>query len=217
MRSQRGRRRGRHRKKSSKRGLILLGLAFIIPILVWLAATSFKPQSDLEEVCEIKGIPYPLENVNIVVSKSKRELYLYSGDELIKTYPVLIGRDAVNDKVRRDDNRTPVGEFYVCEKSTNPGKKHLGTRWMRLSYPNKEDAERGVQTGLIDKSIAKAIEKAVDGRKTPPQDTPLGSGIGIHGGKFGRLYTAGCISLRDEDIEEFYGSVQIGTKVVIRM
>ncbi|MBE0447012.1 MAG: L,D-transpeptidase family protein [Actinobacteria bacterium] len=176
----------------------------------------------LKEACRKHGVSFPPQNIHIVVDKSEFRLYLYSGSKLIKIYPVSLGSNPVDDKVRQGDRCTPEGEFYICQKAENPEKAFLGSRWMRLSYPNKEDAARGLAGGLIDRSTARDINKAIDERKTPPQNTPLGGGIGIHGGSFdcfGKMvvtWTAGCIALYDHDIEEFYDYVEVGARVVVR-
>lgn len=240
-----------------KRGLIIIGLAFIVSVVVWLAIPSptsnvvvhvakvavdevegriedktsdrVSPPSGkspnlitLEEACQKQGILFPPRNLYIVVDKSEFKLYLYSDDELVKTYPVSLGSNPVDDKVKLRDRCTPEGEFYICQKIGDPDKIFLGSRWMRLSYPNKEDAARGLANGLIDQATARAINEAIDGQKTPPQNTPLGGGIGIHGGSYDRnwtmvtTWTAGCIALYNPDIKEFYDYVPVGTRVLVR-
>ncbi|MCX6269950.1 MAG: L,D-transpeptidase [Bacteroidetes bacterium] len=54
----------------------------------------------------------------------------------------------------------------------------------------------------------------------PPQDTPLGGGIGIHGwngewDESDRYLTFGCISLHQKDLEELYDLVDTGTRIRI--
>ena len=56
-----------------------------------------------------------------------------------------------------------------------------------------------------------------------PPDATIGGGIGIHGVPKNKHYlidkginwTLGCISLTNEDIDEIYSYVDIGTKVTI--
>lgn len=76
--------------------------------------------------------------------------------------------------------------------------KNLG-----ISYPNKQDIE-------VSKNLGK----------------PPGGNIKIHGltngagfiGKFQRWFdwTAGCIALTDQEVEELYNTVEIGTKIEIK-
>src|SRR6266404_8098219 len=55
----------------------------------------------------------PLANPHVEVSKGKRELRLYDGTKLLRTYHVGLGFSPVEDKVRSGDGRTPEGEFYA--------------------------------------------------------------------------------------------------------
>lgn len=44
-------------------------------------------------------------------------------------------------------------------------------------------------------------------------------GVGIHGGsipEFGKNWTWGCIGLNNDDIEDFYNYVKVGTSVIIQ-
>ena len=52
-------------------------------------------------------------------------------------------------------------------------------------------------------------------KSIPPQNTPLGSSIRIHGGGVGEDWTLGCIAMRDPDIVELYSMVKQGTDVLI--
>ncbi|WP_018131561.1 L,D-transpeptidase [Effusibacillus pohliae] len=59
----------------------------------------------------------------ITVDMSERKLYLYQDSELVKTYPVGIGRVL---------SQTPQGEFMIVNKVPNPGGP-FGAFWMGLS------------------------------------------------------------------------------------
>jgi len=81
----------------------------------------------------------------LVIEKAARKLHLYVGTCLERSYSVALGRNWVADKAVEGDEATPVGEFYICSK--NPRSKFFLS--MCLSYPNAEDAERGLAAGLI--------------------------------------------------------------------
>jgi hypothetical protein len=159
--------------------------------------------------CSVSGT---LADARIVIVKRERRLRLYSGDRLIRAYPVSLGRDPVGDKVRAGDCRTPEGQFYVCVK--NPQSRfHLS---LGISYPSREDADRGLRSGLITRSEYDAIMKSVDKGRIPPWNTALGGEIFIHGGGAGVDWTLGCIAMRTVDVEELYAAVPVGTSVVIQ-
>jgi murein L,D-transpeptidase YafK len=157
------------------------------------------------------SLPLPLKDPKLVVEKSQRQLRLYSGKELLKTYPVALGFDPVATKLKQGDGKTPEGEYKVVFK--NPKSQfHLS---LQLSYPNSQDAVRGYETGLIDRATRKKIEAAAKKGTLPPQDTALGGEIFLHGGGVGWDWTLGCVALKNEDIGELYRAVPEGTAVQI--
>lgn len=158
----------------------------------------------------------------IRVNKSQHTLSLYKENILFKTYRVATGEGGPGDKQVEGDRKTPEGTFYITEKTVlSPPDYYLGTRWMRLSYPNCEDAERGLRDGLIDHRTYDEIVYAIDHGLTPPQQTPLGGGIGIHGGTGnnqetqGDHWTYGCLGLKDQDVNEIFDLVMVSTRVII--
>jgi murein L,D-transpeptidase YafK len=152
-----------------------------------------------------------LKDPSIVIRKEKRALDVYDGERLIKTFTIVLGFAPEGDKETEGDGKTPEGEFYVFTK--NPQSKfHLS---LGLSYPSKEDARRGYTQGLITSADRDAIVAAIESKKMPPQKTKLGGEIYIHGGGTERDWTWGCPALKNEDIEELFSAIPVGTKVTI--
>ena len=87
----------------------------------------------------------------VVITKHQQTLMLCEGATQL-CLPVVIGKNPV-DKQREGDLATPEGEFYVCYK--NPHSRYH--RFLGLSYPNLEDAERGLRDQLIAPAEAAAI------------------------------------------------------------
>lgn len=172
----------------------------------------------LGEILKAKGIT-STQNIILTVDKSDHTLTLSQNGIWLKTYHVELGDGGTADKSVSGDHKTPEGTFYITEKSVlTPADPYLGTRWMRLSYPNIEDADRGLQQGLIDQATHDAIDQAINNQWTPPQNTALGGGIGVHGGstqELGKDWTWGCVGLTSADVEDFFDYVHVGTPVVI--
>ena len=164
----------------------------------------------------IAAPPMAIEH-RINVAKRSRQLSLLSGPELVRTYPIALGRNSEADKSVEGDEATPLGEFYICAK--NPRSRYFLS--LCISYPNAEDAERGLAAGLISVSEHAQILDAVNARRMPPQKTRLGGEIYIHGhghshGNGGEPRgTRGCIALNDADMQDLYDRVSIGTPVII--
>ena len=135
----------------------------------------------------------------IVVIKHKREMQLISGDSILKTYEISLGRSPKGPKEFEGDRKTPEGSYFIDGKNPNSGyHKNLG-----ISYPNEQDRKHAVSLG-----------------KSP------GGQIKIHGpknglgwiGRFHLLFdwTLGCIAVTDEDIDELYENIEIGTPIEVR-
>ena len=154
----------------------------------------------------------PIKNPRIVVYKKARKLELYSDKTLVRSYRVGLGFNPVADKQREGDGATPEGDFYVFVKND----KSAYYLSLGVSYPNVEDAERGLRDGLITRAQYQSIVDAHRGKKAPPQYTKLGGLIYIHGNGASSDWTLGCVALENEDMKELFDSVAVGTPVMIK-
>jgi LysM repeat protein len=127
----------------------------------------------------------------IKISKKYHKLYLYDGDSLFKAFKIGIGKQ----------DRTPVGEFKVAARIKEPdwyapngqvyefGSKGnvLGTRWIALKTTGKTAANL--------------------------------KGYGIHGTwdreSIGKARSNGCIRMLNEQVEELFRIIPLGTPVEI--
>lgn len=135
----------------------------------------------------------------ILVEKSARTLSVFANRERLKSYRIALGLNPVGAKEQEGDNKTPEGIYKI--DSRNPQSNfHLG---LHISYPSDEDEARAAERGVN-----------------------AGFDIMIHGiqngrgwiGAFHRLHdwTAGCIALSDEEMEELWRVTPDGTTVEIR-
>jgi hypothetical protein len=164
-----------------------------------------------EGAADRRPLKLPLVNPKIVVRKGARRLTLFSGGEAVREYPVALGFNPEGDKVRQGDGRTPEGTFYVCVKNERSA-FHLS---LGLSYPDGEDAERGLRDRLITRGQYERITRALKRKQRPPWDTPLGGEIFIHGGGAAGDWTWGCIALENDAVRELFDAVPMGTTVRI--
>jgi len=186
--------------RSSATVLLIAGIMIAIGL-------SQKPDRSQTETV----MPGELKKPEIKISKMKRSLEVYDDGRLVKTFSMVLGFSPDGDKEIEGDGRTPEGEFYVATK--NPKSKfHLS---LGLSYPSMDAAERGLKKGLITKAEHDAILEALREGRMPPQKTALGGEIYIHGGGVERDWTWGCVALRNEEIEQLFASIPLGTKVTI--
>ncbi len=147
----------------------------------------------------------------IIIHKELRKMQLLDGDRLVRTYRIGLGFSPVGHKEREGDGKTPEGEYFICSK--NPESRfHLA---LGLSYPNANDAQQGLEAGLISEAEFEQITSALRAESMPPWNTPLGGEIMIHGHGSKYDWTAGCIALDDAAIDELYNAVPLGTPVEI--
>lgn len=174
--------------------------------LIWLGTTGLARAQSAEE-------PW------VLIDVAKQTLSILQGDHIKKTFRnISVGRNGYTLDRHEGDGKTPLGVFHIAW--INPDSRfHL---FFGLDYPNKEYAEEALRHKLIDLETYSAIKRALYRGDLPPQDTPLGGHIGIHGiGHGSRLlhettnWTEGCIALTNEQIDRLARWVTLGTKVVI--
>ena len=135
----------------------------------------------------------------ILILKSERKLTLYRENRPLKTYLVALGGSPVGDKQCQGDQRTPEGTYRIELK--NPASRfHLS---LRVSYPDATDRAEARRKGC-----------------SPGGDIMI-HGLGKGFAYLGKLHrttdwTLGCVAVTNEEIEEIWAAVDVGTAVEIR-
>lgn len=169
-----------------------------------------NPTQDLSYLNYDKGLNGLLEEkfdkrkISILTEKSKYKLTVFYEGKEIKSYPIVLGANPVDDKIKEGDGCTPEGKFKV--KNHYIHKKLSKFIW--LSYPNGSAWRRYGQ------AKSKGLLKMSDS---------IGSNIGIHGVPEGqdnlidekKNWTDGSISLKNKDVNEIFDVIQDGDSVEI--
>ena len=134
----------------------------------------------------------------IVVFKSQRKLELLRKGDVIRSYPIALGRNPVGPKVERGDGKTPEGTYFIDRRNMESD-YHLS---LHISYPETADIKRAASLNV-----------------------DPGANILIHGepnilnheGKANLLkdWTAGCIALHNTDMDEVWRLTDDGVTVEI--
>ncbi len=162
-----------------------------IVAIVFLTNTSYRPAST--------------NFFRILIDKSEYELSVYDEQGWLVSYPVVFGNKDQGDKLYEGDRRTPIGTYRIVNKKPHP-KWHS---YMGLDYPTQADLSKfkqRKQAGVI------------------PAKARIGGGIGIHGTwpneDFAvdeyQNWTLGCISLKNNHMEELFKMTPLGTPVTIQ-
>jgi murein L,D-transpeptidase YafK len=173
-------------------------------------ATSDKNPAHL--IVNAKPLSLPLVEPRIEVIKSRRELVLFSREAVVRLYRIGLGSNPKDDKRVENDGCTPEGEFYVCSK--NPKSNYYLS--LGLSYPNEEDADRGLRAGLISQDQHDQIVDSIRAGERPPWNTRLGGEVFIHGNGSASDWTLGCVALDDENMKELFEAIPKGARVTIK-
>jgi murein L,D-transpeptidase YafK len=144
-------------------------------------------------------------DVSVLILKESYELKVYDQDGWYATYPVVFGSKSLADKMYEGDRKTPEGVYHI--ESKRPHEKW--DKMMLIDFPTQADLEKfqaRKAKGLI------------------PKTARIGGGIAIHGTwphddmavDLYQNWTNGCIALKNEDVDELYDLLPIGTQVVIQ-
>ncbi len=172
-----------------------------------------------------RTLPIPANEPSLLIAHhGSHRMRRYIRGVLEAEYEIAFGQ-AAGAKELRGDLKTPVGMYFVIQKSTGPFTgdyaDFYGGHWIKVNYPNALDADRGLDAGLITRAQRDAIASAWRSRRATAQNTKLGGGIGFHGwidtwdGDGGAYLSWGCVVMHNEDIEALFPEVPVGTMVVL--
>lgn len=133
------------------------------------------------------------EITRVLIYKESRKMYLMHHDQALKQYDVGLGFAPAGHKSVEGDGRTPEGAYRINRRNPN-SEFHLS---IGISYPNADDRAYAHARG-----------------QSP------GGDIFIHGrpSKYsggGQDWTAGCIAVTNDEIEDVYAMVHNGTPITI--
>ena len=124
----------------------------------------------------------------VQINLDNKTLEYYEQGRLISTYSVAIGKP---------NSPTPVGNFYVYEKSNRTG---WGNKdGSEIPYNSPANPMLGIYAGIA----------IID-------DLPLGIHATNQPHTVGRAASGGCIRLHLADMQDLYGKLTIGIPVLIR-
>ncbi len=137
--------------------------------------------------------------VAIIVDKIAARTQVYNAGEMVLEFPSELGPRWVGHKKLRGDNATPEGRYHVTKTKERERTRYY--KALEINYPNDEDKTR----------FREAIARGEISRRAH-----IGGLIEIHGdGGKGVNWTAGCVALRNDHMDEVYELAKVGTPVTI--
>ena len=179
-------------------------LSSIFCLLLLLSGTCDAQNAHQTIDQKLHALRLDKSDIEIYIDKTEHTLTLKAGKNELKQYKCVFGGNPRDDKKYEGDKCTPEGVFHILAKYPHPD----WHKFMLIDYPTPQSWKKF--------EANKAHGKI-------PHGATIGGSIGIHGVPAGKNYlidktinwTLGCISLRNEDVEEIYRYVDIGTKITI--
>jgi murein L,D-transpeptidase YafK len=134
------------------------------------------------------------EVTQILVYKADRKMYLMHHNKVLESYNIDLGFAPVGHKQFEGDGKTPEGTYRIDRRNPN-SEFHLS---VGMNYPNVNDVAFAASQG-----------------KRP------GGDIFIHGepNRFKKAskrdWTAGCIAVKNREMEDIYAMVRDGTVITV--
>jgi hypothetical protein len=147
----------------------------------------------------------------VVARKSARNVALCRNGMLVQNYRMGLGFAPTGDKQQEGDGKTPEGVFFVGLK--NPNSSYYKS--LLVTYPDEQDAVRGLSAGLITQAQKNAIDQALAACQAPPQTTQLGSWIMIHGSGSSSDWTLGCMALDNPDLDGVWAALDTRDTIIV--
>jgi murein L,D-transpeptidase YafK len=143
----------------------------------------------------------PQKADSILILKKDHVMELLAGGKVIRSYKVALGQGGLAPKEREGDGRTPEGHYTIDARYAGAATHYH--KALHVSYPNAEDRKRAAKLGVS------------PGGAIMIHGLPNGKG---YVGAAHRLFdwTLGCIAVTDEEIDEVWELVAMGTPVEIR-
>lgn len=133
-------------------------------------------------------LPDPDEKlIRLVISLSDRRVYIYEQDQIVKSYPIAIGRNGWE---------TPTGKFEVIQMFQNPVWEHPFTGELVPPGPDNPLGSRWIGFWTDGTNY-------IGFHGTPNAET------------VGQAASHGCIRMYDQDVVALFEIVQVGTPVEV--
>ena len=136
---------------------------------------------------------------HIIVYKQSRNLVLLSGGKEVRSYKIALGSQPVGPKTRQGDHRTPEGSYVLDSRNPN---SHF-YKAVHISYPNSKDTAAAKKSG-----VSPGGEIMLHG--LPKQYAWVGKAHVLHD------WTDGCIAVTNEEMDEIWKLVRVGTPIDIK-
>jgi len=136
---------------------------------------------------------------HVIAYKHERRLVLLSRGKELKSYRIALGGEPNGAKTRQGDHRTPEGSYVLDSRNAN---SHF-YKAFHISYPNSKDISAARKLG-----VSPGGDIMLHG--LPKEYAFVGKAHTLHD------WTDGCIAVSNEEIDEIWKLVRVGTPIEIK-
>jgi len=135
----------------------------------------------------------------VVLYKHERKLVLLSQEKELRSYKVALGSEPIGPKTRQGDHRTPEGLYTLDSRNPN---SHF-YKAFHISYPSSKDVAVAKKSG-----VSAGGDIMLHG--LPKAYAWVGKAHVLHD------WTDGCIAVTNEEMDEIWKLVRVGTPIEIK-
>jgi murein L,D-transpeptidase YafK len=135
----------------------------------------------------------------VVVYKQRRTLALLARGKEVRSYKIALGTEPIGPKVQQGDHRTPEGSYVLDSRNPN---SHF-YKAFHISYPNAADAAAAKKMG-----VHSGGDIMLHG--LPKEYAWVGKTHVLHD------WTDGCIAVTNQEMDEIWKLVRVGTPIEIK-
>lgn len=135
----------------------------------------------------------------VVVYKHQRRLVLLSRGKELRSYRVALGGEPIGPKERQGDHRTPEGSYILDSRNA---RSHY-YKAFHISYPNPRDLATARKLG-----VRPGGDIMLHG--LPKEYAFVGKAQAAHD------WTDGCVAVSNDEMDEIWKLVRVGTPIEIK-
>jgi len=135
----------------------------------------------------------------VIVYKHERRLVLLAHGKELRSYHVALGGEPSGPKIQQGDHRTPEGSYALDSRNSNS----RFYKAFHISYPGPKDVASAKKLG-----VTPGGDIMLHG--LPKEYAWVGKAQALHD------WTDGCIAVSNDEMDEIWRLVRVGTPIEIK-
>ena len=168
--------------------------AFLLLVILFFPPFCFAQKNQTQQS---QPLILPIDSISVI--KSKRQMMVFCKHKFLKEYHISLGENPIGAKHFKGDRKTPEGLYQINGKSA----QSMAHKCLGISYPNDIDRAYARKFGKSTGGDVK-IHGFLNGYENEPE-----SFIGFD-------WTWGCIAVTNDEVDELFDHIIIGSNILIQ-